>query len=382
MKVEDFFQRLQKHFEENLPFVAYKKANDTKTTGFLQHSNELFSTNTFLESGFVFAPFNSEEKNVLFPLEHSEQISSIIDLDNLNEITNNSKTIFSDANYSKSHHVNLIEQGIAAIRDKTFNKVVLSRELIIKKEKSDPFMLFKKLLFRYSEAFVYLWYHPKVGLWMGATPESLLEVKGLNFKTMALAGTASASDSDEVNWDDKNLNEQNMVVTYIKDSLNPLVDNLNISNPKTIVAGKLFHIRSDISGLLKPETSNLKLLIDSLHPTPAVCGLPKDKAKEFIIENENYSREFYTGFLGELNLTKATTRNTNRRNVENNAYGTVRKSTELFVNLRCMKLYEKSISVYVGGGITKDSNPELEWEETINKSKTMLKVLGDMKERN
>ena len=379
MSAEDFFQQLQNHFKENFPLVAYKKPNGSSLKAFLQLNAEVYQAETFLERGFVFAPFNSEEKSILFPLEHSEQISSSIDLDYLNfEITKDHRAEVSNQNESKRHHINLVERGISAINDNSFQKIVLSREVIINKVPNDTLKLFRKLLSEYSDAFVYLWFHPKVGLWMGATPETLLQVKGLNFKTMALAGTSSAQSTAEVNWDDKNLTEQNIVVTYIKNSLNPIVDNLNISAPKTVKAGTLFHIRSDISGLLNSDKNNLKILIESLHPTPAVCGLPKDKAKAFIVKHENYKRDFYTGFLGELNLTNSQSRNTNRRNVENNAYGIVRKSTELFVNLRCMKLNKKSISIYVGGGITKDSEPESEWEETVNKSKTMLNVLKDL----
>jgi len=380
MSVEDFFQLLQKHSKEKLPLVAYKKPKGTVLNGFLQRNAEVYYAETFLESGFVFAPFDSEEKNILFPLEHSEKISASIDLDNLNfEIIEDFKSELSTQNESKRHHINLVKRAISAINDHSFKKVVLSREVIILRENTNPLELFRILLSLYPDAFVYLWFHPKVGLWMGATPETLLQVKGLNFKTMALAGTASALNTDEVNWDNKNLTEQNMVVNYLKNNLRPIVDKLNISPPKTVKAGKLFHIQSDLSGLLKSDNSNLKSLIESLHPTPAVCGLPKDKAKTFILEQENYKREYYTGFLGELNLTNSKSRNTNKRNVENSAYGVVRKSTELFVNLRCMKLNKESISIYVGGGITKESNPETEWEETINKSKTMLNVFGDLR---
>ena len=95
------------------------------------------------------------------------------------------------------------------------------------------------------------------------------------------------------------------------------------------------------------------------HPTPAVCGLPAKKAKNFILENENYNREFYSGFLGEINIPKSTKN----------------KKSHLFVNLRCMSLENNIARIYVGGGITKDSIPEKEWEETVSKSFTMKSVL-------
>ena len=102
-----------------------------------------------------------------------------------------------------------------------------------------------------------------------------------------------------------------------------------------------------------------------MHPTPAVCGLPKDQAKAFIVENEKYDRGFYTGYLGELN----------------SSFGTDSGSSDLFVNLRCMQIdLDKNknntpVYLYMGCGITKDSIPEKEWSESSNKSTTMKKVL-------
>jgi len=112
-----------------------------------------------------------------------------------------------------------------------------------------------------------------------------------------------------------------------------------------------------------------------LHPTPAVCGLPKDAAKQFILKNENYNREFYTGFLGEINIKTSISRNSNSRNVENNAYAAVKTVSNLYVNLRCMQISNQEAIIYVGGGITKDSNVEAEWEETVQKALVIKKVL-------
>jgi isochorismate synthase len=114
------------------------------------------------------------------------------------------------------------------------------------------------------------------------------------------------------------------------------------------------HLKTDVIGSLN-ENHNLKNIIQILHPTPAVCGFPKESAKKFIHENENYNREFYAGFLGELNKD----------------FGTDENKTDLFVNLRCMKIEANTINFYAGGGITKDSIPEKEWEETVNKTNTM-----------
>lgn len=117
----------------------------------------------------------------------------------------------------------------------------------------------------------------------------------------------------------------------------------------------MLHLRADISGEIKSNNFSLPNLINKLHPTPATCGLPKELSKEFILKNENYNREYYTGFLGEIN----------------------KNSTDLYVNLRCMKVSQQKneVSIYIGGGITKSSIPQKEWEETVVKSEVMKKVL-------
>ena len=94
-------------------------------------------------------------------------------------------------------------------------------------------------------------------------------------------------------------------------------------------------------------------------PKPHFSHLIKKKSKAFILENENYDRTFYTGFLGELNSSFA----------GNNS------SSDLFVNLRSMQIQDNKAILYMGCGITKESIPEKEWEESVNKSMTMKRVL-------
>ena len=112
-----------------------------------------------------------------------------------------------------------------------------------------------------------------------------------------------------------------------------------------------------------------------MHPTPAVCGLPKEAAKAFILENENYNREFYTGFLGELNFEAQLKPRSGKRNIENRAYAITKTSTQLYVNLRCMQLDGNNASIYVGGGITESSDAESEWHETVSKSLVIKSIL-------
>ena len=347
----NIFSRIEKSLKSKLPFVVYRKPNSETLKGSFQNNDTLYTSVDYTESGFVFAPFDDKNIAVLLPENESYfQEESI-------EYTNQSKNEdHSTPNYSSEKtHVDLVKKGIKAIEGNHFKKVVLSRKEEIKLTGFNSIETFKKLLATYPNAFTYIWFHPKVGMWLGATPETLVKIKGNNFKTMSLAGTQIFNGTTNVSWLSKEIEEQQFVTDYITDKLSTICNKLEKGNTETIKAGNLLHLRTLISGEISVENS---ILIKKLHPTPAVCGLPLESSKEFILKNENYKRTYYTGFLGELNLTK-----------EN------KNTSELFVNLRCMEIKNSSAFIFVGGGITKESNSENEWKETIAKTKTMKKVL-------
>ncbi len=399
---EEFFTELRFQLGKDLPFVAYRKPVIPNSPGvikaFLQKDPELYLTTDYLESGFVFAPFDEKETAILIPEEFADYLETTF---NNSEISNLSKLADpgnSENSLEKEKHVKLVQKGIDSIKNKSFKKVVLSRKEIIQipsSTKPEPIEIFRDLTEKYPEAFAYIWFHPKVGLWLGATPETLLEVGRNRFKTMALAGTQKYEGTLDVNWGEKEKEEQQLVTDSILEYLKPISEKIEITSPYTTKAGGLLHLKTDITGKdaefrvssdydseshisgadAEFHVYTLEKLISAIHPTPAVCGLPKGAAKKFILENENYNREFYTGFLGELNLKKTLQRSGNRKNRENQAYASITKTSALFVNLRCMKLEDNKAVLFVGGGITKDSNPVAEWEETSNKAQTMKRVL-------
>jgi isochorismate synthase len=373
MVFNQFFEVLESHFNTELPFAIYKEPNAKKIKAILQNNDTLNGITDFTESGFVFAPFNNEEKAVLLPFDASENIETTVEDYFISEKKSVLPRVTSEAD--KAYHIDIINSALKEIEANTFKKVVLSRAEAVSVPEINPFDLFKRLLTNYDTAFVYCWYHPKIGLWLGATPETLLSISNKTLKTMALAGTQKNTESENITWGQKELDEQQLVTNYLVDSLKPLVETISLSEVKTVKAGDLLHLKTELSAHLNGAESNLKELLNTLHPTPAICGLPKEASKQFILENENYNRSFYTGFLGELNISERTTRNSNRRNVENNAYAIIKKQTKLFVNLRCMQLKDSTAIIYVGGGITNASNPNAEWEETVNKTTTIKRVL-------
>lgn len=375
MDSEDFFKRIETQYQNQLPFVVYRKPNGKSVSGMLQINNDLVYTENFNEQGFVFSPFNDLENTVLIPSNISENI--VLDNFVIEEFTMPQKAgIFKNISLEsdKEFHMNLINKGVLAIKNKEFQKVVLSRREVVDLEDDHPINIYKKLLNLYKSAFVYCWYHPKIGLWLGATPETLIKIESNRFSIMALAGTQDYKGKMDVSWKNKEIQEQQFVTDFIVDNLKPWVTNVTISDIETVKAGNLLHLKTIVSAQLKPET-NLSQVIESLHPTPAVCGLPKVAAKKFILKHENYKREFYTGFLGELNFETIAKPRSGKRNIENRAYAVTKNSTQLYVNLRCMQLKNKQAIIYVGGGITESSDAEREWQETVSKSLVIKNVL-------
>ena len=342
-------EKAKNHFKQSLPFVLFCKPNSDKVVGLFQKNDSLFETTNFTEKGFVFASFDGN-KTVLIPEEESDILFGVIQQ---KEIDIQEKHLnFQDEVVKKNFEI-LVSKGIEAIKNNQFLKVVLSRKESIDVENFDLIEAFYNLVQLYPNTFVYCFYHPKVGTWLGATPEQLFKAKDNFFNTIALAGTQKDSGSDDVYWPKKEQEEQQFVTDYIVEKIKDIASEITVSKPYSIKAGSVWHIKTDISGSLGLGFG-LKKIIQLLHPTPAVCGLPKQQSKEFILLNEHYNRTFYTGFLGELN---------------------VEGQTDFFVNLRCMEIKDFQAHLFMGCGITKDSIPEKEWEESINKSATMKKIL-------
>jgi isochorismate synthase len=222
--------------------------------------------------------------------------------------------------------------------------------------KSVPFRLekaerlFDELSATYPNAFVYLISSEHFGTWTGATPETLIETKGTQLKTIALAGTHRAGDPSD--WTQKELEEHDFVVQAIGETLQR--NNCQITykdGPKSAAAGPVQHLRTDFTATLGIATAwNVAM---DLHPTPAVCGTPRMAALDLLVSREMHDRFLYTGIIG--------------------VYG--ENSSHLFVNLRCAQLQHDKAYLYLGGGYTIDSIPDLEWEETENKSRTLLNCM-------
>jgi len=377
MKALDFFELIAQNLEKGKAMVSYRLPDTNAVKLLSQTSRGVFRIKDFSESGFIFAPFKNSENPLFIPENDCSKTVLPIFEKAIFQLSTSEKSSKNLSAEEKSAHINLVGLGIETILKTKLKKVVLSRKEI-QKVTASAVEIFQNLLSLYPNAFVYVWSHPETGVWIGATPETLLKTERTKFSTMALAGTRKLQNFPEDDWTKKEIVEQQMVTDSIVSKLNELgytEELLNISETYTSEAGSLLHLRTDITGNFKKDATEIEAILKALHPTPAICGLPTKLALEFIQDNENYDREFYTGYLGLLNMTTEIKRNNRTRNQENQAYSSIRKDSSLFVNLRCLKYEKGKVAIYVGGGITVDSNPESEWEETVNKTRTMKAAL-------
>ncbi|MCV6629246.1 MAG: chorismate-binding protein [Flavobacteriaceae bacterium] len=342
----DLFSLVQKQFENALPFVAYRKPRQKEVVGILQKTDKTYFLEESDVPGFVMASFDNREKTVLIP----KAVSKVIRQEW--EETIPEQLVSMPPPKQDEIYVQKIADTVAAIKQGIAQKIVFSRKEILQLRDWEFLNAFHNMLSAYSQAMVYCWYHPQYGLWMGATPEVLCTYHKGYFATMALAGTRFA-EKNGAKWGIKEIEEQKMVTDYIVGQLQKQNIKATIGQVQTVLAGNIEHLRTNIGGPI--SAARLGDLITALHPTPAVCGVPLEAARNYVLEKEGYQRKFYTGYFGEWWMDK--------------------DSIELFVNLRCMHVEKQTAALFVGGGITAASNPKLEWEETVQKAQTIKNIL-------
>lgn len=267
------------------------------------------------------------------------------------------------AELNSKYYQHLVADGISAIDNGLFQKIVPSRRQSFHvPEEIDILDVFDRLCQQHPQALITLVSTPQTGTWMGASPELLVNVNGKSiFKTTALASTQvykPGTDLKTVLWNQKEIEEQAMVTRYIVNSCfkKVRIREYEEIGPRTFRAGNLLHLKTDfmidMAATNFPQLGTVALRL--LHPTSAVCGMPMEPALKFLKEHEGYDRELYTGYWGPVNVDE---------------------ETHIYVNLRCMRAGQQEAILYAGAGVTIDSIPSLEWEETVNKMNTLRQVI-------
>lgn len=252
---------------------------------------------------------------------------------------------------SKEAYIQYIQDTKDFIQKNGMEKLVVSRIHSMDKPIGfNPFLFFNTLCHAYPNTCNSLIYTDE-SIWIGASPELLIQKKGQTIQIMSLAGTIPLNTAE--GFGQKEVLEQEYVTSYInnqlKDFCNPL--SIRISERKELVAGPVKHILHTFEANLN-HSADFEKLVNHLHPTPAVAGSPKELAIDFINKNEP-NRNLYSGYLGVIDEEDAA----------------------LYVNLRCTQVFQNKLLFYAGGGITIDSDPEKEWSETEWKMDTLKKLL-------
>lgn len=355
--------------------ATFSKGDCTLLSGEVLEVSSCNELNTL--QGFVMAPFvqssematphSQREKPIL--VIRADSLSSVkedevcsllqeVQLDASPSVTTKNAchtSTLRSKNYRADYHIDFLNFHAHLLND-NFQKLVLSRCVEVEREeKTDPVELFQRASRRYPRMFIALVYTEQSGLWLAATPEVLLTGDGQQWKTVALAGTMAWADCNATlsQWSEKDVQEQRYVATYIAEQLGKFTKEFSEEGPQTVRAGHLAHLRSDFNFTFL-ENANAGQLIEAMHPTPAVCGLPKKDALRFILQNEHHDRSYYSGFMGPMG---------------------VEGQTALFVTLRCMRIYENAYRLYAGGGLLKGSVEEQEWQETEAKLDTMRNII-------
>ena len=254
-------------------------------------------------------------------------------------------------------HVHRVLGEIAGAR---LEKAVLARRVTLTGA-VDPLDLFERRMKDTPEAF-HLFVQPNPGVaFLAASPERLYRRHGRRLETESLAGTrtrgASAEEDARIAKEllacEKELLEHQFVRSHIVDRLAPLCDGVGLPpGPVVHVASQLQHLRTPLTARLK-EGVNDATLLDALHPTPAVCGLPTHVALEFIRKTEGFDRGLYAGPIGCVGRT----------------------DTEFAVGIRSALVRSDAVQLFAGAGIVNGSDAEAEWQETVDKMMGLLQLL-------
>jgi len=353
--------------ERNLPFVSFRLPQDSHATTYIQRGlgdRKGSLKEIAAESGFIMAPFDTHNGHPYLTVRpdvvlEGHQIDNK-DLEKVKALPahpappwNGPKPVVT----GRDRYMEQVQDIKSRICTGAFQKAVLSRIRLIEGAYMDRIpRIFNAVCKMHPNAFVYLF---KSGsqFWMGASPEPLLRLRDGRLSTVSLAGTRPhAKEHMDINrWTAKEVLEQEYVTQYIHEAIRSFgIKDYRVSSPYVKKAGNLVHIRTDFSLAREHLGEKLWELVEALHPTPAVAGQPKEDAIEFIKQLEPHDRAYYTGFLGPVKGDK---------------------DLDLFVNLRCMKIHPAYLSLYVGGGITQDSDPADEYAETTWKAESVLKTL-------
>lgn len=388
LHIPDKLHRLGRFaWEGNYPLAQWRLPKSSSIFLLISQHSPVWKTKLDLDelrSGFALSPFWNEsgDDTLFFPADNLYEATSQSFITHHQLPTDHPFWVASENSKKKSaksslplpisdnkeHFISLVEKAIQAIQQGDLKKIVLSRTMTLAEvDNFQPQEAFQLLCDAYPDAFVAWVYLPEQEeMWLCASPETLVfqdDEEGI-FQTMSLAGTQSAYTPQgklipevEALWSQKEIEEQALVGRYIIDCFKKVrIREYEEIGPRTHRAGNLLHLKSEFAVKFQdirfPQITTV--MLDLLHPTSAVCGMPKPPAIRFLRQHETHDRSFYAGFLGPVHI---------------------QQQTHLFVHLRTLRWKANQVTLFAGCGVTSDSQPDKEWQETTLKCRTLGNIL-------
>lgn len=330
MSIAETYQSLKNEFSY---FSLYRFPGEEKVHSIANHGLKRIETfdEYWLKDGFIMYPFDRNQTAYFLPKELTEE-----------DQYQPKKTEDTPCDYKS-----LVERAKQSILHGDFSKVVLARKANQAIGNNQIVSLFDDILQKFPNAFCYLFQFAEDLIWMGASPEVLARFEEENFYTVALAGTQK----NALNFSIKEEEEQHIVEEFISSKAKYLGLTEQSRSKDIMSHGALHHIRTEY--LYKANQKQALEMVKHLQPSPAVSGFPREQSHRFISSEECLDRSFYSGVVGKM----------------------TELNVQLFVNLRCARIQDQKIEFYAGAGITKDSNAELEYQETDLKMDSIRSLL-------
>ncbi len=289
-----------------------------------------------------------------------EKLKKSIERKGSNKVPNNASMNFTPE-ISKEAFMENVNKAKEHIQKGDIFQVVLSQRLVADVE-GDAFLFYQKL--REANPSPYMFYIDfKDYLLLGASPESLVQTQGDEIITNPIAGTrvrGKTAQEDlalmkELLEDEKEIAEHKMLVDLSRNDLGRVCETGTISIPTYMTIEKyqhVMHIVSEVKGKLKANYSSIDALISCL-PAGTVSGAPKIRAMQIINELEEKKRGAYAGGIGFINFNH---------------------DINIALAIRSLIVKDNKAYLQAGAGIVFDSNPETEYEETLNKARSLMEV--------
>lgn len=263
---------------------------------------------------------------------------------------------------ARDEWIEAVKRARDEIRNNDIKKIVMAREMIVTLNNvPDLTSIINNLIQTQPNSYVFA-FEKGEDCFIGASPERLVRIQDDRVLSTCLAGTAprgNSKDEDErikeqLFHDSKNRDEHDYVVQMIRNSIQPFCHDLNIPNEPIVLSLKdLHHLYTPVTATLK-EGATIFDFIKHLHPTPALGGEPKAESLAFIRQHERLDRGWYGAPLGWIDE---------------------KMNGEFAVAIRSGLIRKQIISLFAGCGVMKDSDPQLEYEETAVKFLPLFNAL-------